>query len=67
MLIELSVTDEQLPEVQTRRDVAANWKPLKDLHETSNKSVAFFLKTLIFKKNVFKWDFTRSVADNKRP
>lgn len=37
MLIKLPVTDEMLLEVQIGGDAAAIWKPLRDLHKTSNK------------------------------
>jgi hypothetical protein len=37
-----------LPEVQTGKTSATIWKHLKDLHETSDKGRAFFLKNMLF-------------------
>ena len=48
MLIKLSVTDDQLPQVLSSKTVAEIWTTLKDLHETSNKSKPFFLKSYLF-------------------
>jgi hypothetical protein len=48
MLIKLSVTDEMLTEVQTGKTSSTIWTHLKDLHETSDKGRAFFLKNMLF-------------------
>lgn len=48
MLIKLSVTDDQLPQVPTGKTAKEIWDLLKDLHETSDKSRAFFLKKMLF-------------------
>ena len=48
MLLKLSMTNEMLPEIQTGKNFAAIWKHLKELHKTSDKSRAFFLKNMLF-------------------
>ena len=48
MLIKLLVTDEMLLEVRTGKTSATIWKLLKGLHETSDKSIAFYLKNMLF-------------------
>lgn len=48
MLLKLSVTNEMLPEVQTETSSATIWKHLKEMHETSDKGRAFFLKNMLF-------------------
>jgi hypothetical protein len=48
MLIKLSMTNEMLTEVQTGKTSSTIWTHLKDLHETSNKGRAFFLKNMLF-------------------
>lgn len=48
MLIKLSVIDDQLPQVSSSKTNAQVWTNLKDLHETSNKSHAFFHKNMLF-------------------
>lgn len=48
MLLKLSVTDEMLSEVPSGKTAAEIWKHMKDLHETSDKSRAFFLKNMLF-------------------
>jgi len=48
MLLKLSVTDDQLPQIPSSKTVAEIWKHLKELHETSGKSRAFFLKNQLF-------------------
>lgn len=42
MLIKLSVTDDQLPQVPSGKLAKEIWDLLKGLHETSDKSCAFF-------------------------
>lgn len=42
------VTDEMLPEVQTKNTFDAIWKDLKYLHETLDKGQSFFLKNMLF-------------------
>ena len=44
MLLKLSVTDDQLPQIPFGKTTAEIWQHLKELHETSDKSRAFFLK-----------------------
>jgi hypothetical protein len=46
MLIKLSVTDEMLTEVQRGKTSSTIWTHLKNLHETSDKGRAFFLKNM---------------------
>lgn len=48
MLIKLSVTDDQLPQVPSDKTIVEIWEHLKVLHETSDKSKAFFLKNMLF-------------------
>eukprot|EP00253_Pinus_taeda_P005669 PITA_05669 len=48
MLLKLSVVDDQLPQIPSGKTAAEIWQQLKDLHETSNKSRAFFLKNQLF-------------------
>ena len=48
MLLKLSVTDDQLPQIPSGKSAADIWKYLKELHETSDKSRAFFLKNRLF-------------------
>ena len=48
MLLKLSVTDDQLPQIPSGKTTAEIWKHLKELHETSDKSRAFFLKNQLF-------------------
>lgn len=48
MLIKLSVTDDQLPQVSSGKSAKEIRDLLKDLHETSDKSHAFFLKNMLF-------------------
>lgn len=46
MLIKLSVTNDQLPQVSSGTLAKEIYDHLKDLHETSDKSHAFFLKNM---------------------
>ena len=48
MLLKLSMTNEMLLEIQIRKNSATIWKHLKELHETLDKSRAFFLKNMLF-------------------
>eukprot|EP00253_Pinus_taeda_P004299 PITA_04299 len=48
MLLKLSVADDQLPQIPSGKTAAEIWQLLKDLHETSDKSRAFFLKNQLF-------------------
>ena len=48
MLLKLSVTDDQLPQIPSGKTTAEIWKHLKELHETSDKSRAFFRKNQLF-------------------
>lgn len=48
MLLKLFVTDDQLPQIPSGKSAADIWKYLKELHETSDKSRAFFLKNQLF-------------------
>eukprot|EP00253_Pinus_taeda_P002078 PITA_02078 len=48
MLLKLSVADDQLPQIPSGKTAAEIWQQLKDLHETSDKSRAFFLKNQLF-------------------
>jgi len=48
MLLKLSVTDDQLPQIPSGKTAAEIWKHLKELHETSDKSRALFLKNQLF-------------------
>ena len=48
MLLKLSVIDDQLPQIPSGKSAAEIWKYLKELHETSDKSRAFFLKNQLF-------------------
>lgn len=48
MLLKLSIADEMLPEIPSGKSAREIWKHLKDLHETSNKGRAFFLKNMLF-------------------
>eukprot|EP00253_Pinus_taeda_P013936 PITA_13936 len=48
MLLKLSVTDDQLPQIPSGKTAAEIWQQLKELHETSDKSRAFFLKNQLF-------------------
>lgn len=48
MLIKLSVIDDQLPQIPSGKTAAEIWEHLKTLHETSDKSRAFFLKNMLF-------------------
>eukprot|EP00253_Pinus_taeda_P009126 PITA_09126 len=48
MLLKLSVTDDQLPQIPSGKTAAEIWQQLKELHETSDKSRAFFLKNKLF-------------------
>ena len=48
MLLKLSVTDDQLPQISSGKTAAEIWQQLKELHETSDKSRAFFLKNQLF-------------------
>ena len=42
------MTNVMLPEIQTKKTSVAIWKQSKDLHETSDKGRAFFLKNIFF-------------------
>ena len=44
MLLKLFVADDQLPQIPSGKTSAEIWQQLKELHETSDKSRAFFLK-----------------------
>ena len=48
MLLKLSVIDDQLPQIPSGKSAVEIWKYLKELHETSDKSQAFFLKNQLF-------------------
>ena len=48
MLLKLSVADDQLPQIPSGKTAAEIWQQLKELHETSDKSRAFFLKNQLF-------------------
>eukprot|EP00253_Pinus_taeda_P006482 PITA_06482 len=48
MLLKLSVADDQLPQIPSGKTAAGIWQQLKELHETSDKSRAFFLKNQLF-------------------
>ena len=48
MLLKLFVIDDQLPQIPFGKSAAEIWKYLKELHETSDKSRAFFLKNQLF-------------------
>lgn len=48
MLLKLSVADDQLPQIPSDKTIAEIWVHPKTLHETSNKSKAFFLKNTLF-------------------
>lgn len=48
MLIKPPITNDQLPQVPFGKTAAKIWTILKDLHETSDKSHAFFLKNQLF-------------------
>eukprot|EP00253_Pinus_taeda_P036695 PITA_36695 len=48
MLLKLSVPDDQLPQIPSGKTPVEIWQQLKDLHETSDKSKAFFLKNQLF-------------------
>ena len=48
MLLKLSIIDDQLPQIPSGKSDVEIWKYLKELHETSDKSRAFFLKNRLF-------------------
>eukprot|EP00253_Pinus_taeda_P007025 PITA_07025 len=48
MLLKLSVADDQLPQIPSGKTAVEIWQQLKELHETSDKSRAFFLKNQLF-------------------
>ena len=48
MLLKLSVVDDQLSQIPSDMTTAKIWVHLKNLHETSDKSKAFFLKNTLF-------------------
>eukprot|EP00253_Pinus_taeda_P017030 PITA_17030 len=48
MLLKFSVTDDQLPQIPSDKTTAEIWQHLKEMHETSDKSRAFFLKNQLF-------------------
>lgn len=48
MLLKLSVADEQLPQIPSGKTTVEIWAHLKNLHETSDKTRAFFLKSTLF-------------------
>ena len=48
MLLKPSVADDQLPQIPSGKTAAEIWQQLKELHETSDKSRAFFLKNQLF-------------------
>ena len=48
MLLKLSVANDQLSQIPSGKTTAEIWTHLKGLHETSNKSKAFFLKNTLF-------------------
>lgn len=48
MLLKLSVVDDQLSQIPSGKTVVEIWTRLKGLHETSDKSRAFFLKNTLF-------------------
>ena len=48
MLLKLSVVDDQLPQIHFGKTATEIWQQLKELHETSDKSRAFFLKNQLF-------------------
>ena len=48
MLLKLSIVDDQLPQIASDKTTAEIWAHLKNLHETSDKSKAFFLKKTLF-------------------
>ena len=47
MLLKLSVVDDHLSQIPSRKTAAEIWTHLKGLHETSDKSRAFFLKNTL--------------------
>jgi hypothetical protein len=56
MLIKLSVMNEMLPKVQDGNDAFVMWGNLQDMHETSNKGRAFFLKNMLFSIKMEEFD-----------
>ena len=48
MLLKLSIADDQLSQIPSGKTAAEIWTHLKGLHETSDKSRAFFLKNTLF-------------------
>ena len=48
MLLRLSMADDQLSQIPSNKTAAEIWTHLKGLHETSDKSKAFFLKNTVF-------------------
>ena len=48
MLLKFSVADHHLSQIPSDKTVAKIWTHLKGLHETSDKSRAFFLKNTLF-------------------
>ena len=48
MLLKLFVADDQLPQIPSDKTIVEIWAHLKNLHETSKKSKAFFLKNTLF-------------------
>lgn len=67
MLIKLSITDDQLPQVSSGKIAAEIWSHLKGLHETSLKSRAFFLKnmpsTIMMNERVSLQDHLNKIKD----
>lgn len=55
MLLKLFVADEQLPQIPSDKRAAEIWEDLKKLHETSDKSRAFFLKNTMFSIIMDEW------------
>ena len=48
MLLKLSVADDELSQIPSDKIVVEIWAHLINLHETSNKRRAFFLKNTLF-------------------
>lgn len=61
MLLKLSVADDQLPQIPSDKTTAEIWEHLKTLHETSDKSRAFFPKNTLFS---IVMDEPKSLQDN---
>jgi hypothetical protein len=66
MLLKLFVTNEMLHEVQTWKTSVEIWKHLKELHETSHKGRAFFLKNMLFLSQWMRVHHYRSTYSRSR-